>query len=65
MWNDAVITNAGRELLSRWTTGETLEITRAATGQGTASAVQLMAQTSLVSEKQAKKIYEYFHRTLV
>lgn len=58
MWNDAVITNAGRELLSRWTTGETLEITRAATGQGTASAVQLMAQTSLVSEKQAMSIVE-------
>lgn len=56
MWNDAIITNAGRALLARWMTGGTLTITKAATGEGTVPALMLMAQTTLANKKQDMSI---------
>lgn len=56
MWQSAVITNAGKNLLAKWVSGVTLNITSAATGEGTVSDVALMAQTSLVSKKQVLSI---------
>ena len=47
MWNDAVVTNAGKELLAQWLGGGELVIDSAATGQGTVAASLLMAQTEL------------------
>ena len=51
-----VITNSGSELLAQWTAGKTLTITRAAAGTGRVSEAALLAQTALVSEKQAASI---------
>lgn len=51
-----VITNSGIELLAQWTTGKMLTISRAAAGTGRVSETALMAQTALVSEKQAASI---------
>ena len=51
-----VITNDGSELLTQWTGGKTLTITRAAAGTGRVSEAAMLAQTALVSEKQAASI---------
>ena len=56
MWNDAVVTNAGKELLAQWLGGGELVIDSAATGQGTVAASLLMGQTELVSQKQNMSI---------
>lgn len=56
MWNEAVITNAGKALLAQWAAGSTLNITGAAAGEGTASASLLMGQTALVNKKQNMSI---------
>lgn len=58
MWENAVITNSGNELLSQWANGGRLTIDRAATGYGTVNPAYLMAQTSLVAEKQTLAIVE-------
>ena len=51
-----VITNDGSELLTQWTGGKTLTITRAAAGTGRVSEAAMLAQTALVSEKQTASI---------
>ena len=56
MWNDAVITNQGKELLAQWPQGGTFNLDKAATGQGTVSPSLLMGQTNLVSQKQTMSI---------
>ena len=56
MWNDAVITNQGKELLAQWLQGGTFNLDKAATGQGTISPSLLMGQTNLVSQKQTMSI---------
>jgi len=57
MWSDAVITNAGKTLLSQWAAGgATLTITGAKIGSGTVTAASLMAQTALAAEKQSMSI---------
>ena len=56
MWNDAVVTNAGKELLAQWLGGGEFVIDSAATGQGTVAASLLMGQTELVSQKQNMSI---------
>lgn len=56
MWNDAVITNAGKNLLAQWANGGVLNISSAAVGEGTATASLLMAQTKLVNKKQNMSI---------
>lgn len=53
---DAVVTNGGNELMAEWLAGTMLELTGAATGSGTVSAVTLMTQTALVEEKEAATI---------
>lgn len=58
MWENAVITNSGNELLSQWANGGRLTIDRAATGYGTVNSAYLMAQTALVAEKQTLAIVE-------
>lgn len=54
-WN-GVITNAGNSLLNEWVTEKTLSFTRAAAGQGTVPVAGMMAQTALVSQKQAASL---------
>lgn len=56
MWNDAVVTNEGKEILAQWLNGGALSIDSAATGQGTVAASLLMGQTALVSKKQDMSI---------
>lgn len=56
MWDNAVVTNAGKSLLSTWVAGKTLNIDKATGGTGTVSAAALMAQTALVNEKQILSI---------
>ena len=56
MWDDAVITNVGKTLLAQWAAGGTFNIDSAAAGTGTVNASLLMAQTGLVSQKQAMSI---------
>lgn len=51
-----VITNNGNDLLRRWVQGKTLNITRAASGQGRVEEVTMLAQTGLVNEKQTVSI---------
>jgi hypothetical protein len=59
MWNDAVVTNKGKELLAQWAGGEALDITRAASGQGTVAVALMMAQTGLVGQKQNMSIIRH------
>ena len=56
MWNSAVITNAGKELLANWLEGATLNFDSAATGEGMVADAYLMAQTGLVAQKQTLSI---------
>ena len=56
MWNDAVVTNAGRTLLERWSGGGTLTIDYAKSGGGTVPVAALMAQTAVTDEKEQLSI---------
>ena len=47
-----VITNTGSNILNEWVNEKKLTFDRAAAGQGTVSAVALLAQTNLVNQKQ-------------
>lgn len=51
-WN-GVITNAGNSLLNEWVNEKALNFDSAAAGQGTVAVAAMMAQTALVSQKQA------------
>lgn len=51
-FSDAVITNAGNNLLQAYAGGATLTIVGAEGGEGTVSASALLSQTALVSKKQ-------------
>lgn len=59
MFDEAVITNVGKNLLARWIQGETLEIAEAAVGTGVVSPVSLMAQTNLVDRRNTVSIIRY------
>ena len=48
----AVITNAGKGLMASWITGTTINFDSAASGTGTVPHSAMLAQTSLVKEKQ-------------
>lgn len=54
-WN-GVITNAGNSLLNEWVNEKALNFDSAAAGQGTVALVSMLAQTALVSQKQAASI---------
>ena len=56
MWESAVLTNAGRDLLAQWATGGELTIDKAACGQGTVNEAYLMGQTQLVAQKKLLSI---------
>lgn len=56
MWNDAVVTNAGRAILEKWSGGGTLTIDYAKSGGGTVPAAALMAQTEITDEKEQLSI---------
>lgn len=56
MWDSAIITNTGKQLLADWLTGVVLNLDSAATGEGTIPDAYLMAQTDLVSRKQKLSI---------
>ncbi len=56
MWESAVITNSGKELLEQWANGGSLVIDAAAAGQGTVNEAYLMGQTALVSQRQTLSI---------
>lgn len=56
MWDSAIITNKGKQLLADWLTGVVLNFDGAATGEGTIADAYLMAQTELVSRKQQLSI---------
>ena len=45
-----VITNTGSNILNEWVNEKKLTFDRAAAGQGTVSAVALLAQTNLVNQ---------------
>lgn len=51
-----VITNKGNALLSQWVSGKTMTITKAAAGTGRVAEEAMLAQTSLVNEKQMASI---------
>lgn len=56
MWESAVLTNAGRDLLAQWAAGGELTIDNAACGQGTVNEAYLMGQTQLVAQKKQLSI---------
>ena len=56
MWESAVLTNAGRDLLVQWAAGGELTIDKAACGQGTVNEAYLMGQTQLVAQKKLLSI---------
>ena len=56
MWESAVLTNAGRDLLAQWAAGGELTIDKAACGQGTVNEAYLMGQTQLVAQKKQLSI---------
>ena len=51
-----VITNAGNNVLTEWVNEKTLMFNNAAAGQGTVAIAALLAQTTLVNQKQAASI---------
>lgn len=51
-----VTTNAGVNLMAKWTNGTILNISNAVSGSGTVPEVALLAQTSLVNQKQTVSI---------
>lgn len=56
MWESAVLTNAGRDLLAQWAAGGELTIDNADCGQGTVNEAYLMGQTQLVAQKKQLSI---------
>lgn len=56
MWDQAVVTNAGKQLFAEWTAGKTLVIDGAKAGAGTVAAAALLQQTAVTQEKQALSI---------
>lgn len=55
MWK-SVTTNAGKALFSQWVAGKTLNVASVASGEGVVQEEYLMAQTSLVAQKQTLSI---------
>lgn len=51
-----VITNAGNDVLSEWVNEKTLNFDSAAAGQGTVATAGMLAQTTLVNQKQIASI---------
>ena len=51
-----VITNSGNGILNEWVNGKTLNFDGAAAGQGTVAEKAMMAQTTLVSQKQTASL---------
>lgn len=56
MWDQAVVTNAGKALLQQWAGGGTLTIDGARAGAGAASQLNLINQTAVTQEKQTLSI---------
>lgn len=59
MWDNSVITNAGKALLERWAGGGTLVIDGASAGSGTAAITDLRNKTALENEKQRLSVVSY------
>ncbi len=51
MWENSVVTDAGKALLQKWAAGGTLTIEKAKAGAGTVDASALAAQTDVTNEK--------------
>lgn len=56
MWNSAVLTNSGLNLMAQWVDGAVLTIDKATAGEGTVNEAYLMGQTQLVAEKKQLSI---------
>ena len=56
MWDQAVVTNAGKALLQQWVGGGTLTIDGARSGAGAVSQLNLINQTAVTQEKQTLSI---------
>lgn len=56
MWDQAVVTNAGKALLQQWAGGGTLTIDGARAGAGAVSQLNLINQTAVTQEKQTLSI---------
>ena len=56
MWDQAVVTNAGKALLQQWAGGGTLTIDGARSGAGAVSQLNLINQTAVTQEKQTLSI---------
>lgn len=56
MWDQSVVTNAGKQLMGNWTSGQTLVIDGAKAGAGTVAAAALLQQTTVTQEKQTLSI---------
>lgn len=56
MWDQAVVTNAGKALLQQWAGGGTLTIDGAKAGAGAVSQLNLINQTAVTQEKQTLSI---------
>ena len=56
MWDQAVVTNAGKALLQQWAGGGTLTIDGAKAGAGSVSQLNLINQTAVTQEKQTLSI---------
>lgn len=56
MWDQAVVTNAGKALLQQWAGGGTLTIDGAKAGAGAVSQFNLINQTAVTQEKQTLSI---------
>ena len=56
MWDSAVLTNSGLNLMAQWVDGAVLTIDKATAGEGTVNEAYLMGQTQLVAEKKQLSI---------
>lgn len=56
MWDQAIVTNAGKALLQQWAGGGTLTIDGAKAGAGAVSQLNLINQTAVTQEKQTLSI---------
>lgn len=56
MWDSAVLTNSGLNLMAQWVDGAVLTIDEATAGEGTVNEAYLMGQTQLVAEKKQLSI---------
>lgn len=57
-WNNAVITDQGKQLINKIMSGETVNITKVKAGSGSVPLIDLRSQTSLVSEKQTLSVVD-------